>query len=167
MATGYSRKNTCHHLYRLRCVLECVGTAGSGAKVSTAQLAKLFMVSTMPPWRAALYRGSHRAYQRFLASHGRLLNDAPAPPFSSCLEEYRQFLREVRGFAPTTSAQHLSTVTDFLSHTLGTTPSLAALTHMHLELRVLHTWIGALEPKSQSSGSSCSVVALTRWESNE
>lgn len=134
MASGYSRENTCDHLYRLRCVLERADVTGANASFSTSQLAKIFTLRGAPVWRTALYRATRRAYQRFLDSQSRLDDDAAAPaPLASCLDEYGEFLRDVRGFAATTAAQHLSTVSDFLGRTLDMTHSLAELTSAHVE----------------------------------
>jgi site-specific recombinase XerD len=52
---------------------------------------------------------------------------------ASCLEAYREFLHDVRGFAPVTRAQHLSTVSAFLAFTLDAKQPLATLTSTHVE----------------------------------
>jgi len=133
MASGYSRKNTCDHLCRLRRVLEGAGEANATATFSTGQLAEFFTLHDASVWRVALYRATQRAYQRFLASHGRLDNATAQAPHASCLDQYGVFLREVRGFAPATTARHLSTVSDFLARTLEPVHSLAMLTSAHVE----------------------------------
>jgi len=134
MANGYSRENACDHLCRLRCVFERVGQTQANARFSTEQLAALFTFGDAPVWRAALYSATRRAYQRFLVSRGRLDEIAtPRGPHASCLNKYGQFLHEVRGFAPATSAQHLSTVSDFLVRALHLPHPLTALTSTHIE----------------------------------
>ncbi|NIR28693.1 MAG: tyrosine-type recombinase/integrase [Desulfuromonadales bacterium] len=134
LASGYSRENTCDHLYRLRCVLERVSETRANATLSTSQLADFFRLPGAPAWRVLLSRATQRAYERFLASRGRLHDDTTVrPPFALCLDKYGQFLQEVRGFAAVTRAQHLSTLSDFLAGTLGPSCSLATLTSAHVE----------------------------------
>ena len=134
MASGYSRGSTCNHLCRLRGILEGIGETRAKPTFSTGQLAELFVLDDALVCRTALYRATQRAYQRFLSSHGRLQDDTTAKaPHAPCLDEYRVFLREVRGFAPATTAQHLSTVSDFLARMLEPMHALAVLTSAHVE----------------------------------
>lgn len=134
MARGYSRKNTCDHLYRLRCVLERANEPAAEARFTTDRLATIFRHHDASVWRAALYQATRRAYRRFLISQDRLDDDATTRmPHASCLDEYGVFLRDVRGFVPTTIAQHLFTVSDFLGRTLHPTSSLAILTSSQVE----------------------------------
>ena len=108
MEAGYSRENTCGHLHRLRSVLEGDGEAVAAARYSGRRLAELFSLRDARPGRVRDYRATRRVYQRFLASQDRFDSDATAGPWERRLEDYAEFLREVRGFAPTTIAKHLS-----------------------------------------------------------
>jgi integrase len=134
MTGGYSRDNTCDHLYRLRCVLERADEPAADARFSSDRLVRIFTLQDAPAWRAALYQATRRAYQRFLMSQDRLDDEATTQiPGALCLDEYRMFLRDVCGFAPTTIAQHLFTVSDFLGRTPGPMLSLATLTGAQVE----------------------------------
>jgi len=62
----------------------------------------------------ALYRGTQRAFERFLSSRGRLIRAVPDDPFAALRGHYLQQLHELRGFAVSTAAQHDSTLRDFL-----------------------------------------------------
>jgi site-specific recombinase XerD len=61
--------------------------------------------------------GVVRAFQRFLVARGALgARSSPRPTRSSMLlEEYASFLRDVRGFAPTTIARHLTACAELLA----------------------------------------------------
>lgn len=134
MASGYSRENVCDHLYRLRCVLERADEPAADTRFSTIQLAKFFTLQDAPVWRVSLYQATRRAYQRFLISQDRLTDEAtPQILGARYLDEYGVFLREVRGFAPATIAQHLFTVTDFLGRTVAPMSALSTLTPAQVE----------------------------------
>lgn len=134
MTSGYSRANTRDHLYRLRCVLERADEPGADTRFSSDRLARIFILQDAPIWRAALYQATRRTYQRFLSSQDRLDDEATTQiPGALCLDDYGMFLRDVRGFAPTTIAQHLFTISDFLGRTLGPTSSLVVLTSAQVE----------------------------------
>ena len=132
IASGYSRQNTCGHLRRLRHAFERDGEAGSNTAYSDRRLKELFAFQDVPERQAIGYQATRRAYRRFLAASGRL-EVMPLSKRQRGIEEYGRFLREVRGFAPSTTAQHVSTVTGFLDQALTTTDSLAALTAVHVE----------------------------------
>ena len=132
MASGYSRQNTCGHLRRLRHVFERDGEAESNTAYSDRRLKELFAFQGVPDRQAVGYQATRRAYRRFLAACGRL-EVMPLSGRQRGIEEYGRFLREVRGFALSTTAQHVSTVSGFLDHALGSTDSLAVLNAVHVE----------------------------------
>jgi len=131
--SGYSRKNACGHLRRFRSVFEPTGqTVFSDFTVE--QLISLFAVQRGPNWRSLLNVATRRAYERFLESENRLARTrVTLPACVACLEDYEQFLREVRGFAETTTAQHRSTVSEFLIQSLDSTESVAELTSKQVD----------------------------------
>ena len=131
--SGYSRENICGHLHRLWSVLERAGEAGVGTSYSERRLGELFGLRDAPAGRAVNYRATRRAYQRFLVSHGRLDTEAVDGPHERLIEEYAQFLREVRGFARSTTAHHRSTVIEFLIHAAPPTHRVGALSVSHVE----------------------------------
>ena len=132
-ASGYSRENICGHLRRLRSVLERAGEAGAGTCYSDRRLGELFSLRDAPPGRAVNYRATRRAYQRFLVSRGRLDAQPVDGPHERLVEEYAEFLREVRGFASSTTASHRFTVIEFLTHAAEPTHLLGALSVTHVE----------------------------------
>ena len=132
-ASGYSRENICGHLRRLRSVLERAGEAGAGTCYSDRRLGELFSLPHAPPARAVNYRATRRAYQRFLVSRGRLDAEPVDGPHERLVEEYAEFLREVRGFASSTTASHRSTVIEFLTHAAEPTHLIGALSVTQVE----------------------------------
>ena len=109
-ASGYSRENVCGHLRRLRNVLERAGEAVAGTCYSDRRLGELFWLQDAPPGSAVNYLATRRAYRRFLVSRGRWDAEPVDGPHERSVEEYTEFLREARGFAPSTTASHRSTV---------------------------------------------------------
>ncbi|MDQ7982558.1 tyrosine-type recombinase/integrase [Paraburkholderia sp. SARCC-3016] len=108
--SGYSRTSTCDHLFRAKQTLERMDGAEPGGEFATEHLYTAFTSSRFQ----ALYRGTQRAFERFLASRGRLIRAEPDDPFGVLFGHYLQHLRELRGFAVSTAAQHDSTLRDFL-----------------------------------------------------
>ncbi|ACC75960.1 tyrosine-type recombinase/integrase [Paraburkholderia phymatum] len=108
--SGYSRNSTCDHLFRAKQTLERMDDAEPGGEFATEHLYTAFTSSHFP----ALYRGTQRAFERFLSSRGRLIRAEPEAPFGALRGHYLQHLRELRGFAVSTAAQHDSTLRDFL-----------------------------------------------------
>lgn len=131
--SGYSRENICGHLRRLRSVLERAGEAGAGTSYADRRLGELFWLRDAPPATAVNYRATRRAYRRFLVSHGRFDAEPVGGPHERLVEEYTEFLREVRGFAPSTTASHRSTVIEFLTHAAESTHVIDALSATHVE----------------------------------
>lgn len=129
LANGYSRENTCDHLFRLRKTLEGCKDIAPGAVLSEVQLESAFTSSRSP----VLYRGTQRAFARFLNNRGRLIPTESIGPFARLCADYGQHLRELRGFAPTTTQQHQSTVADFLARGIPKEKRLGELTHIDIE----------------------------------
>jgi site-specific recombinase XerD len=129
LAKGYSRDNTCDHLFRLRKTLEGREHIAPGAVLSEVQLESAFTSSRFP----ALYRGTQRAFARFLDSRGRLVPTVSSEPFARLRADYGQHLRELRGFAATTAQQHQSTVADFLARGIPKEKGLRELCHTDIE----------------------------------
>ena len=132
MASGYSRQNTCGHLRRFRHAFERHGEAGANTVYSDRRLKELFVFRGVSASQATEYRGTRRAYRRYLATCGRF-QTLPPSERRRFIEEYGQFLRDVRGFARSTVMQHVSTVSGFLDHALGPADSLATLNAVHVE----------------------------------
>jgi integrase/recombinase XerD len=127
--TGYSRKSTCGHLFRLRSTLEHHNDMVPGASMSEEQLESAFTSSRFP----ALYRATQRAFAQFLKSTARLIPKAPNDRFTLLLDDYREHLDALRGFAQPTIQQHLSTVRDFLGCVIPEAESLNELTSSAIE----------------------------------
>jgi hypothetical protein len=82
-----------------------------GATLRSEELDQAFSGSTDP----VQYHATQRAFARFLKPLGRLVEPQSTERFSAVRSEYRQFLKEVRGFAASTIQHHESTLTEFLA----------------------------------------------------
>ena len=132
-ASGYSRQAIRGHLCRLRGALERSGAAGAGTDYSEDCLGELFRFRDVSARRAAKVLATQRAYRRFLLLQGRLDAEPQSGPHGPLIEEYGQFLREVRGFAQSTIAQHRFTVIEFLTGTVEPTQPVSTLSVTHVE----------------------------------
>ena len=113
--TGYSKDNIRGHLYRLFKVLTRSGQFEPDEARSSAVFRREFGRHCTCVERSQHFRGTERAYCRFLQSQHRLQEEErPADAVSSLLHRYRQHLQEVRGFSETTVVQHAHTVFEFL-----------------------------------------------------
>jgi site-specific recombinase XerD len=84
--------------------------------------------------RSQHFRGTERAYCRFLQSQHRLQEEErPSNPVTSLLHRYRKYLHEVRGFAETTVIQHEHTVSECLKMAVRPGQSIRMLTREHVE----------------------------------
>lgn len=115
-SVGYSRDSIEGHLRRLFAALS--QSRRRRSKWSAAQLQRLFGPYCTSIYRSQWYRGTERAYRRFLGCRGRLVESPSTGPAASLLRAYREYLSDVRGFAVGTINAHLSTVQDFLGETL-------------------------------------------------
>lgn len=136
-ATGYSANSTRDHLCRLRNVLERMAGFRPKCTSMVVQLDEAFRSSGPSQSMAARYRGTQRAYQRFLASRGRLITSPTCDRFATLRLSYRQHLAELRGFAGATIQQHDQTVQDFLSRVLGPHRVLTDLTSADIDRYLL------------------------------
>jgi integrase/recombinase XerD len=124
LATGYSRENTCDHLFRLRSTLERIQGLTPGASFTESQLQQAFSSLRFP----SLYRGTQRAFARFLQQQGRLIVTESSDRFAKLRIEYSRYLAELRGFAAATIRQHESTLSDFLCRGIASDGRLSELT---------------------------------------
>ncbi len=151
-AEEYSREATCNHLNRLKQVLERCESVTADVKFAANLLPAMFVSSTLPHE----YGGTRRAFERFLAAHGRLVVEPNSDRFSSLLAGYRQHLIELRGLAIATVSQHIATISEFLAHAL---PSEAAIDT--LSVQAVDEFIAVIE-KRQTRQSMQHTIARLR-----
>lgn len=133
-AMGYSRRCACGHLFRLKCSLERMKGAKPGATYTVGQLDDAFDTDCAAVrTRSALYRATQCAYQRFLASQGRLRSKPDYEPFTQLRHDYRRHLVELRGLVSDTVQHHDHTVADFLRWALPGSHTLDSLTRKDVE----------------------------------
>ena len=132
--TGYSKDNIRGHLYRLFKVLIRSRQFKPDDVRSGAVLHREFGSNCTCVARSQHFRGTERAYCRFLQSQHRLQEEErPADPLSALVHRYRLYLQDVRGLAETTSIQHVHTVSDFLKMAVRPGLSVRMLTREHVE----------------------------------
>lgn len=107
---GYAPKCAQHHVRRLKEVLERYRCVSIASQFSEAALPQMFDHRK----RQSLYRGTQRAFRRFLAHHGSLKIETRPNQFSGLLTSYRHHLADLRGLSSSTIDQHLSTVAEYL-----------------------------------------------------
>jgi integrase/recombinase XerD len=81
-----------------------------------------------------------RTLERYLAANGLIADDQPATGASAASElanEYANYLREVRGFAASTVANHRYTVQCFLQHLEGAEIALKKIRVAHIESYII------------------------------
>lgn len=132
--TGYSSDNTRVHLSCFRGVFEHANQPAAGIMFAEEQLMALFSAQEGLVWRDIQNTATRRAYERFLLSESRLILAKRTPPLCiACLDDYEQFLREVRGFTESTIAQHRATVSEFLLQSLQSEQPVANLARKHVD----------------------------------
>ncbi|MGH7593978.1 MAG: tyrosine-type recombinase/integrase [Gemmatimonadales bacterium] len=132
-AAGYSKVNIRNHLRRLFKVLTKSKLAPDVAR-STASLHRTFGRYCTCVRLSQDFRGTERAYGRFLGDRGRLLRDEPTnDPLILLRHQYRQYLCDVRGFAGSTVGHHLDTISEFLQAELRGREDVATLSSSHVE----------------------------------
>lgn len=115
-AVGYSHTSTCDHVCRLHRTFARIAGLAPGASFTEAQLQHAFRSRSSP----ARYRGTQRAFARFLTHVGRLTVPPPSTDRLTILRAgYCQSVAELRGLAGQTIRQHDSTLKDFLARGLG------------------------------------------------
>ena len=131
--TGYSSKNTRGHLRRFRKIFEKANCSPTGDIFTEEQLATLFSPEAGTSRRALSYSSTRRVYERFLLSENRLIQKKrPSSLRFACLDDYEQYLEQVRGFTGPTVSQHRATVSEFLVQSLQPSQSIADLTNVHV-----------------------------------
>jgi site-specific recombinase XerD len=131
---GYSPKNTRGHLRRFRSVFELANQSAAGSMFTSEQLVALFSAEKGLAWRAISNSSTRRVYERFLLSENRLIQIKQSSSLCiACLDDYEQFLEDVRGFTGSTISQHRATVSEFLIQSLQPTQPVADLTSNHVE----------------------------------
>ena len=128
-AIGYAHKVAQHHVCRLKEVLEHHRCVSLTSQFCEAALPRMFDHQKRQP----LYRGTQRAFCRFLAHRGSLKIESEPSQFSALLAHYRHHLTDLRGLSTSTIEQHLTTVTEFLSHAVPGQPCLEELSAAAVE----------------------------------
>ena len=111
LLSGYARRPAQRHVHRLRRVLERSAPRTPAAKFTTVELQAMF---DAPAKQQSLYRSTQRAFQQFLATQDQVIIEPPTHTHAALLEAYRLQLLIVRGLAPATIDQHISTIMRFL-----------------------------------------------------
>lgn len=134
---GYSKHNIRGHLRRLFKVL--TGSCGLPANRNRSiyALQDVFGRYCTTRHDTANFRGTERAYCRFLRTQYRLREGRDRDPSSSLLQQYRRYLREVRGFSQATVEHHGQTVSDFVRKVCPTGAILRTLTRECVEQYVV------------------------------
>jgi integrase/recombinase XerD len=131
---GYSKANIRGHLQRTHRVLGCSKSIRPGAARHREKIHLAFSRCCTSWERSKNFRGTERAYCRFLHSRGWLIEDAsPWDPMDLLLRRYARYLEEVRGFTASTAQQHLRTTSEFLARSLRPAKPVRALTREHVE----------------------------------
>ena len=120
---GYTRVSAKCHVHRFREVLAYNRVAVSDRPVASATLVRWFA-----PWSdEMLYRATQRAAARFLTDRGLFVPVTKPSRFDLLVSQYRSHLIELRGLAPKTVEEHLSTVASFLSSACSKPKRLASI----------------------------------------
>lgn len=121
------------HVCRLRQILEARGSVSSDTMFSAPELKMMFTSTRQQPE----FRGTQRAFERFLADRGSLVAEADCRRFSQLLDAYQRHLTEIRGLVQATIDQHLSTANAFLTQAVPDGVSLRALSAQEVEQFVI------------------------------
>jgi integrase/recombinase XerD len=125
----YSHHATRQHLFRLKRVLERYAPVAPDCKFVAHLLPALFVSPTEQPE----YTGTRRAFERFLAAQGSLVTTPVVDRFALVLSRYERHLIELRGLKKNTIADHLKTVSEFLTSALPVGAELDALSMQKVE----------------------------------
>jgi site-specific recombinase XerD len=131
--SGYSKDNIRGHLRRLFRILSRSKEAQPDVARSRTFLGRAFGRYCTTVERSQHFRGTERAYCRFLRTQDRLIEDRPKDAVSLLLSGYLQYLVEVRGFSERTVSHHLQTVAGFLRAVSLPGKSIAKLTGEDVE----------------------------------
>jgi integrase/recombinase XerD len=132
--TGYSRTNIRGHLRRLFNVLDGSRKLEPDEDRSSAELHHVFGRYCTSVERSKDFRGTERAYCRFLLDQHRLAAEpCPRDAVSLLLGRYRRYLEEVRGFSEITVTHHSTTTFEFLNMALRPGQGIRTLSRGHVE----------------------------------
>lgn len=123
VSSGYAHDPAHDHVRRLKQVLEVRGSVTPDAVFPVAELATMFTSAR----QQALFCGTRRAFERFLAARGRLVVEPNCNRFAPLLDAYRRHLLETRGLAASTISQHLTSAAAFLAQAVPADASLQGL----------------------------------------
>ena len=131
---GYSKDNIRGHLRQLFKVLTHARNISPDEARSSECLHQTFGPYCTCVRLSQDFRGTEHAYDRFLSSQGRLLeNTCAKDPLALLRQRYQQYLIEVRGFAKSTLGHHGLTVFEFLEGALRSTRDIRSLAGTHIE----------------------------------
>lgn len=133
VSVGYAHDPAHDHVRRLKQVLEACGSVTPNAVFSVTDLAKLFTSARQQP----MFRGTQRAFERFLAARGRLVVEPDCNRFTPLIDAYRRHLLETRGLAASTISQHITSIAAFLAQSVLADASLQDLSAQAVERFVL------------------------------
>ena len=111
IANGYAPQPAKHHVRRLKETLELYPPVAITDKFAASTLPQMFTRRN----RQAYYRATQRAFQRCLTQCGAITIEPTRDRFAPLLSGYRNYLIELRGFAPSTVAQHMTTSSTFIA----------------------------------------------------
>jgi integrase/recombinase XerD len=135
VAVGYAHDPAHDHVRRLRQVLEARGAVPSDTIFSACELTTMFTSAR----QQSLFRGTQRAFKRFLATCGRLAEEPDSSRFTPLLRAYRHHLTDTRGLATSTITQHLACAAAFLDQSVPDDASLLELTPQTVEQFIVAT----------------------------
>ena len=132
VSAGYAHAPAHDHVRRLKQVLEARESVTPDAVFSVAELASMFTSAT-PARQQSLFRGTQRAFQRFLAARCLLVVEPDCNRFTPLLDAYRRHLLDTRGLATATISQHLASAGAFLAQAVPADTSLQDLSAQAVE----------------------------------
>jgi len=129
VSAGYAHDPAHDHVRRLKQVLEARESVTPDAVFSVAELATMFTSARQQP----LFRGTQRAFERFLAARGQLVIELDCKRFTPLLDAYQRYLLETRGLATATISQHLTSAAALLAQAVPDDTSLVDLSAQAVE----------------------------------
>lgn len=126
---GYCRTWCRLHLSILRRVLETHGPIPIETHFAHSDLVQLFKSRVRPEQ----FRNSQYAFSRFLQERGQWSAAQLRDRHSALLDRYEEYLLQMRGIAPATTAAHLCTLRAFLTQHCGAARELTELTPLDVE----------------------------------
>jgi site-specific recombinase XerD len=137
LSEGYTAAPIHIHLIYLDQALARLDRPHDPTPRDVAEVERAFDPGGGPPTRRQLFRGTRRAYVRFLRARARLIEQQqPEDRFASLRREYDQYLVELRGFSASARSHHSHTTADFLSSSVGPR-GVSALTRRDVEAFVV------------------------------